>query len=538
MLKDGVHMNILVLNGSPKGERSNTYRLTSAFLDGMNEQGTHTVVMLTAKQLQIKPCLGCFACWNKTPGKCCLNDDMVDVIEKMLWADCVIWSFPLYYFSVPGPLKNLMDRQLPMTLPFMSTDSETGGHPSRYDMSGKRHVVISTCGFYTAKGNYDGVTAMFDHLCGKGNYTPIFCGQGELFRVPELHERTDAYLDTVRRAGSEFCCGGITNVTRDALEQLLFSRAVFEAMADASWGVEKDGEKTDETLTFIRQMAALYNKASFDGKERVLEMVYTDCGKRYQIILGKEGSQVLTEDFRTATTTIETPYAVWKAIAAGEISGEEAMMQQKYRVKGDFNLMIFWDRYFGSEVQETVPNVSQKPTNMALLLTPWIVFWIATASMNVRLGAMVTIVLTALVPLLFYKNRILIFDRISTAAVTVLSVTALMEVPLDLLLPVSYLGFGLLWTVNGFTKIPLTAHYSQNDYGGEGMLSNPLFLKTNRILTICWGILYLAMTLWTPVLLHIGAGWVSTMNSILPGIMSIFTIWFQKWYPAKVARGN
>ena len=28
-------MRVLVLNGSPKGDKGNTYRLTSAFLDGL-----------------------------------------------------------------------------------------------------------------------------------------------------------------------------------------------------------------------------------------------------------------------------------------------------------------------------------------------------------------------------------------------------------------------------------------------------------------------------------------------------------------------
>ena len=69
------------------------------------------------------------------------------------------------------------------------------------------------------------------------------------------------------------------------------------------------------------------------------------------------------------------------------------------------------------------------------------------------------------------------------------------------------------------------------------MLSNPLFIKTNRILTLCWGILYLVMTLWTLSLMGWGITWVGTLNSLLPLGMSIFTVWFQKWYPAKVARG-
>jgi len=188
-------MNVLVLNASPKGEKSNTYQLTKAFLAGMAE-GSQAVETrkVAVNRLNIRPCLGCFSCWNKTPGKCCITDDMGQVLENMLWADVTIWSFPLYFFSVPGPLKNLMDRQLPLSLPFMSEDgseSGSGGHPARYDMSSKRTVVISTCGFYTAEGNYDGVCSLFDHICGKNQYTTLFCGQGELFRVPELKQRTD-----------------------------------------------------------------------------------------------------------------------------------------------------------------------------------------------------------------------------------------------------------------------------------------------------------------------------------------------------------
>ena len=157
-------MNILAINGSPKGKRSNTWRLTSAFLDGIVAQEENgrkqapEIETLSVSALDIKPCLGCFSCWSKTPGECCIHDDMQAVIEKILWADIVVWSFPLYYFGLPGQLKNLIDRQLPMSLPFMSAETESGGHPSRYDMSGKRTVVISTCGFYTAKGNYSGVT--------------------------------------------------------------------------------------------------------------------------------------------------------------------------------------------------------------------------------------------------------------------------------------------------------------------------------------------------------------------------------------------
>lgn len=532
-------MNVFLINGSPKGSRSNTYRLAASFVEGLRESTDVVLREAEVSRLNIKPCLGCFACWNKTPGKCCLSDDMTGVLQNILWADVTIWSFPLYYFSIPGPLKNLMDRQLPLSMPFMTADSESGGHPSRYDMSGKRNVVISTCGFFTAQGNYDGVNAIFDHLCGKGNYTPIYCGQGELFRVKELQQRTGEYLGYVRDSGREFALGGISRETEDKLGQLLYPREVFEAMADASWGVEKSGEQSDETLVFTRQMAALYNKASYPGNDIVLQMDYTDVGKRYQILLGREGSKILTEDFLEPTTVIETPYTVWKAIASGEISGQDAMMQQKYRVKGDFSLMLNWDSYFGAGKESPKPEIpAALPSNMNIMLIPWICFWVA-AAINPFYGPLISILLCVMVPLLYIKNRKTVYDHISAVLVVLCSIAMLMGASQRIMVPVSYLCFGLMWTVSAFLKLPLTAHYSMNDYGMEAALSNALFLKTNRILTACWGVLYLLTPIWTYFIMGTAVGaWVGAINSVLPLLMGIFTGWFQKWYPAKVARGD
>jgi len=530
-------MNVLVINGSPKGKRSNTLRLTEAFLEGM---GQHQVRTCTVARMDIKPCLGCFSCWNKTPGTCCIHDDMAGILESILWADVVVWSFPLYYFSVPGSVKDVIDRQLPMVLPFMVSDAESGSHPSRYDLSGKRHVVISTCGFYTAKGNYDGVTAIFDHMCPEKNYTTIFCGQGELFRVPEVEQRTREYLSYVKDAGREFVSGGISRETREKLDTILFPREVFEAWADASWGVEKTGETSDETLVFTRQMAVLYNKDAYAGKDIVLEMYYTDADRCYQVVLSKEGSKVLTDHFLAYTTRIETPFTVWKAIAAGQIRGENALMQGKYRVKGDFDLMLHWDDYFGGgqKAPQKPKARGEKPTDMNILLIPWIVFWVA-ASIHREYGALISIAACALVPLAYFKNRKTLYDTLSAALVTAFSVALLLGAGARAVVPLSYLAFGVMWSVSCLRPVPLTAHYSMNDYNGEKALENPLFVKTNRILTACWGVLYLLTPIWTWFLMGTRLGaWTGAVNSVLPVFMGIFTVWFQKWYPAKVARGS
>lgn len=549
-------MNILVINGSPKGERSNTYQLTSAFVKGVRQVAGEVQVRERAVcRMDIKPCLGCFSCWNRTPGKCCIEDDMGQVIQDLLWADITVWSFPLYYFTVPGALKNLIDRQLPMLLPFMEEregQSGNGGHPYRYDMSGKKTVVISTCGFYTAEGNYDGVYSLFDHLCGRDNYTTIFCGQGELFRVPEMSGRTGEYLSCVERAGQEYIDGGISAQSRERLAQLILPREIFEACADASWGIERenagsgkdggDDKKESETLAFTRQMAALYRKGSWPGKDIVLEMCYTDVEECYQILLGKDGSHVYTDGTLTADTRIETPVTVWRSIAAGEIRGDEAMMQGLYHVKGDFNLMLKWDEYFGGshpQTRQTGEIPAQKKTNMNIMLIPWIVFWVAT-SISRQPGCLLSVAACALVPLVYYRHRKTWYDVLSGALVTGFSVAMLAGVSEKQMLPVSYLAFGVMWLASCPGKrVPLTAHYSMNSYGGEDALQNPLFIKTNRILTMLWGILYLATAVFSLFLMQSAVSSLSgVINSVLPALMGIFTVWFQRWYPARVARGK
>lgn len=557
-------MKILAINGSPKGNRSNTWRLTSAFLEGITAKeesyGAQVpeIEALNIGSLNIKPCLGCFSCWSKTPGECCIHDDMQGVIDKILWADVVVWSFPLYYFGLPGQLKTLIDRQLPMSLPFMCTETESGGHPSRYDMSGKRTVVISTCGFYTAQGNYDCVTSLYDRLCGKGGYTAIFCGQGELFRVKELSERTDEYLSWVKKAGREFASGGITGETRGKLDQNLFPRDVFEAMADASWGVGESGEKEDPSLVFTRQMAALYRKESWHGHDAVLDINYTDIGKVYRITLGQKGSRVEVEPedgfADSFTTRINTPFDVWRSIASGEIAGDEALMKHLYSVEGDFDLMMHWDDFFGaassagannSDVLESVnsgdegngKSASEPKTNMLLLLIPWIVFWVV-ASIDGFWGSLISVTVCVLLPVLMHRTKATLYDQISGLGVGACSVALLAGASPILVVPVSYLLFGLMWTVSCFLKVPLTAHYSKNSYNGEVALRNPIFMKTNRILTAAWGVLYLVTPIWTYFIMQTdAASYVGAINSVLPALMGVFTAWFQKWYPRHIARG-
>lgn len=566
-------MNILVLNGSPRGSKSNTLKITNAFIEGLESESTQMITRVNVSEKKIGHCLGCFACWKDTPGTCVIKDDMAEILEHIRKADLVIWSFPLYYFSMPSKIKALMDRMLPLNLPFIEEDSEgCGTHPPRYNISSQRTVLISTCGFYSTSHNYEALKAQFDIAFGQKKVTKILCPEGELFSQSTLKTRTDEYLSHVRLAGAQYSKSGIIFAsTEKELSRLLFSKEIYTTIANASWGVERETEADtsssqtstksikDPSVFYLRQMSALYNPRSLAGQEAILEFYFTDLEVTHRLYLGKTACSVLDSDSHSPVdakllktienlpvTRIETPYSVWQEIGEGKMDGATAMMEGKYRVLGNFDLMLKMDGLFAGPDQDenthsaspSTANTVSKKTNLSLVILPWLPLWVAlpistTAGLLAGIGGLVLFQLAGL------KWKIGNHERIALASVSLVVLGIAIGVPSQILIPLTYLGFGLQWLLSCFTAIPLTAYYSGAGYGGDAAIQNPLFIKTNRIITAVWGIVYTAITVWTWFLLASPlAPFTAAINSIPPALCGIWTAWYPRWYIAKVARGK
>ena len=107
-------MKILVLNGNPKKETSDTMHLTHAFLRGMQEAAPQEIQSIDVIDRRLGFCRGCFAC-KYNDGQCVQDDDMREILEQMLESDLLLFSFPLYCYSMPAALKNLFERMLPLS---------------------------------------------------------------------------------------------------------------------------------------------------------------------------------------------------------------------------------------------------------------------------------------------------------------------------------------------------------------------------------------------------------------------------------------
>ena len=68
----------------------------------------HDVEFVSLKDKDIKFCKGCLACQKL--GKCVIDDDVNEIMFKMLNSDVIVWSTPVYYYEMSGQMKTLIDR--------------------------------------------------------------------------------------------------------------------------------------------------------------------------------------------------------------------------------------------------------------------------------------------------------------------------------------------------------------------------------------------------------------------------------------------
>lgn len=101
-------IKVLGISGSPR-EGRNTEKLLIEALNTVEEAGAETEV-LSLGRLNIQTCIGCNTCVKEK--RCPLDeeDDMSIIKEKLKSTDAIIFAAPSYFGSVPGVMKNMMDR--------------------------------------------------------------------------------------------------------------------------------------------------------------------------------------------------------------------------------------------------------------------------------------------------------------------------------------------------------------------------------------------------------------------------------------------
>lgn len=98
--------NVLIISASGRA-KSNSHALCQEVAKGVKEAGNKAEIV-RLKDKKIGFCTGCYACQKL--GKCVIEDDANAIVEKICKADVVVFGTPVYYFSIAGQLKALIDR--------------------------------------------------------------------------------------------------------------------------------------------------------------------------------------------------------------------------------------------------------------------------------------------------------------------------------------------------------------------------------------------------------------------------------------------
>lgn len=124
-----MNKKIVVITGSPR-KNGNSFAMTEAFIKAAEAKG-HIVTRFDAAMRKLGGCHACETCF--TTGKACtFDDDFNTIAPAILEADAVVFTTPVYWYSIPGQIKCAIDRIFSFVV---------GGK----DIAGKECALITCC---------------------------------------------------------------------------------------------------------------------------------------------------------------------------------------------------------------------------------------------------------------------------------------------------------------------------------------------------------------------------------------------------------
>ena len=120
---------IVVITGSPRKD-GNSFAMTKAFIEAAEAKG-HTVVRFDAAAKNVGGCHACETCY-KSGKACSFDDDFNALAPDILDADAVVFTMPVYWYSIPAQIKGVIDKLFSLVV---------GGK----DIAGKKCALITCC---------------------------------------------------------------------------------------------------------------------------------------------------------------------------------------------------------------------------------------------------------------------------------------------------------------------------------------------------------------------------------------------------------
>jgi multimeric flavodoxin WrbA len=222
-------------------DKGNTSLILEPFVEGLEAGGVEVELFYT-RRLNVYPCLGDRSCWKRTPGECVQKDDMRMLLPKVQRADIIVLAVPVYFDGMPGPMKNVFDRLLPLLEPFFEMRKNHCRHPSRGGRKPAKFVLVSNCGFWEMD-NFDPLVIHVKAICRNMGWEyagALLRPHGEAlgYMVRRGYPVQDVF-EAARQAGKELACKGkmsertLQMVRRELLPQKQYAEMTNKGFTEA-----------------------------------------------------------------------------------------------------------------------------------------------------------------------------------------------------------------------------------------------------------------------------------------------------------------
>ena len=124
-----MNKKIVVITGSPR-KNGNSFAMTDAFIEAAKKKG-HSITRFDAAMKKVGGCHACETCFS-TGKACTFDDDFNTIAPAILEADVIVFTMPVYWYSIPAQIKGVIDRIFSLVV---------GGK----DIAGKECALITCC---------------------------------------------------------------------------------------------------------------------------------------------------------------------------------------------------------------------------------------------------------------------------------------------------------------------------------------------------------------------------------------------------------
>ena len=239
---------ILIMNGSPRRKEGFTYFYLQYLIKGIEQTGTGVeVVDIYDTKFNIEPCRGCFSCWTKRNGKCVIEDEANELIDRVNNTYVTIFAFPLYIDSIPAKLKAFLDRVFISVMPVFVPYNNLTRHPLRNTK--ERYMALFSINGFPEIEHFRPVVKTFQGIA-RNSHRPLIAtilrpGGQALYGGPPYRNYLKEVLSSLKQAGKELVEQG--KVSKRILKSISsdygISKNLWRTYTNLHWSLETKKDK-------------------------------------------------------------------------------------------------------------------------------------------------------------------------------------------------------------------------------------------------------------------------------------------------------